>query len=324
LYGWERAISNIFIALLTFSLINIGLLVGCLIVPSFYQYLPVLPSESGYGVRFSGLAGDPTHLAGFFSVTLLLMFALRRRYHRGFCFFTSFLLFLGLLSTGSRNSILSLFVGSTLALFASSDLNKISKNLVSLSIVFALLVQVLYLCIPSSDMLVDGLFRVSDSNAFVRFDIWRDIYDLASALKVHELLFGGGYLFVQDLYGGSPYNAFARTLFNQGLLFSILFFVVLVQVVVLAKKDASRLRRGLVFALLGYWFSFSMFLDTLFAEFFHVSELPLWLAVSIVATSGLRDVLPADLSSVGDCVQLPDLGRLPNERRKLQHGQTYY
>ena len=297
LYGLERTVSNVSVALITYSLINIALAAGVLIAPSLYQYLPVLPSESGYGLRIAGLAGDPTHLGGFFSITLLLMFVLRRKFHHWWFFLAFLLIFLGLLSTGSRNSVLSLFVGACLAVFASGDLKRNSKKLVYLCIGLGLLLRVLYLTIPDSEMLLDALFRISDTNSFSRLNIWQDMFGAANGLNVHEILFGGGFLFVQDFYG-SPYNAFVRILFNQGMLFSILFVSVLVQVVVLASRDKCRLRRGLVFALLGYWITFSMFLDTLFAEFFHVSEFPFWLAVSIVATSGLGDAYPKDLSSM--------------------------
>lgn len=287
-YGLERTVSNVSLGLITYSLINIVLAAGVLIAPSLYQNLPVLPSESGYGLRNTGLVGDPTHLGGFFSITLLLMFVLRRKFHSLWFFIACLFIFVGLLSTGSRNSILSLFVGACLAVFASGDLKKNSKKLVYLCIGLGLLLRVLYLTIPDSEILLDSLYRISDENSFIRFNIWQSIYFVANGLNAREILFGGGFLFVQDLYG-SPYNAFLRIFINQGTLFLILFISVLVQVVVLASRDKCRLRRGLVFALLGYWITFSMFLDTLFAEFFHVSEFPFWLAVSIVATSGLGD-----------------------------------
>jgi hypothetical protein len=127
------------------------------------------------------------------------------------------------------------------------------------------------------------VYRVGDENAYSRLKIWQDVLSLGARLPPISLLFGSGYLFIQDNYG-SPYNALIRICLNHGVFFAAFFMLIVAELFFLGLKDREALRRQTVLALLAYWFSFSMFLDTAFAEFFHITELCFWLASALVVT----------------------------------------
>ncbi len=291
-YGWIATVNGIFFALLSYCIINIVILGGGFVFPSFLEYLPVSPLDSGYGIRISGLAGDPTHLGAFFSITLVLMFALRKELCLLWSIPIAVLIFIGLLATGTRNAILSMVFGILLGLIGDGGAKKIVNFSINLTIASGLVFGILSVFFDDFDGLFSQLFRFDDENAYSRLSIWKDMFEIASRLSPFEVLFGGGYLFIQDEYG-SPYNAFLRIFFNQGIIYLIVLSVIIFLLFFFASRDKDFRRRGVVFALLGYWISFSMFLDTFFAEFFHVSEFIFWVAAAIVVTVNMTLRQPA-------------------------------
>lgn len=285
-HGWEATAIAVFRALLNYSLLNIALLVLSFAHPPAVSGILVPPLESGYGARISGLPGDPTHLGSLFAVTLLLMFLLRERL-RGRMIWPALLILGFLIVTGSRNAVLSLLIGCTVASLAEA---RFAPMILRTMLVLALLLAAAAAVIAvDSDALayVGTLFRVDDPNAYSRFDIWRDMADIVGQMSWFERLFGGGYLYIQAVYG-SPYNAFLRIFFGHGLFVCLCFIAITITLFLYAGSERTLLRRQLALGLLTYWFTFSMFLDTAFAEFFHFTEFCLWLGAALVLTRSLR------------------------------------
>ncbi len=294
-FGWETVVVTTFRALLTYSLVNIALVVLGFVYPAALRGILVSPLESGFGTRISGLPGDPTHLGSLFAVTLLLMFILRHRIPERMIG-RALLIFIFLIVTGSRNALLSLLVGSLVASLAES---KVAASVIRAVVMAALLaVGGALIVAADSDVTayVASLFRIDDPNAYSRFSIWRDMGELMGQMSVFERLFGGGYLYIQDIYG-SPYNAFLKIFFSHGVFVLLVFASCIICLFLCGVLDRSPLRRQVILGLLSYWLSFSMFLDTAFAEFFHFSEWCLWLAAALVLTRSLRarDARPAPL-----------------------------
>lgn len=300
-YGWEATAIAVFRALLNYSLLNIALLALSILHPPAVSGILVPPLESGYGARISGLPGDPTHLGSLFAVTLLLMFLLRERIPDRMV--GRALLILGfLIVTGSRNAVLSLLLGCTVASLTEA---RFAPLILRAMLVVATLMAAAAAVIgadPDALAYVSALFRVDDPNAYSRFGIWRDMTEIVGRMSWFERLFGGGYLYIQAIYG-SPYNAFLRIFFGHGLFVCLCFIAITVMLFVYASSDRNGLRRQLALGLLTYWFTFSMFLDTAFAEFFHFTEFCLWFAAAMVLTRSLRLRTPTDAQAGTDTVR---------------------
>ena len=153
-----------------------------------------------------------------------------------------------------------------------------------------LAVVLVLVLLPELRGLLTIAFRTDDPNSYSRFSIWYDMSEIAMKSE-QQIIFGGGFLFIQDIYG-SPYNAFLRILFNQGLLFLGISTVTLVILAILAFSDPVPLRRRLCLALFAYWMLFSMFLDTWFAEFFHFTEFCFWFACALATTRSFPSRIP--------------------------------
>lgn len=285
--GWLSAVLGIYRALLVYSVLNVAIVAGGLIYPPLIDVLPVPPLESGFGLRISGLPGDPTHFGALVSVTLMLLFVLRQQVLRWWSWPLTMVLLVALAATGSRNAILSMLLGMAAAAFCDSRLLRGMLRLLLIGLAVGLLALAVILTVPDAGALALDLFRVDDPNAYSRFAIWSDMLDIAGRLSVLEWIFGGGFLFIQDIYG-SPYNAFLRLFFNHGLTFLAPLLVLVSMLFAWAIIDRDPLRRQIELALLTYWLSFSMFLDTSFAEFFHVAEFVFWVAAALLTTRSLQ------------------------------------
>lgn len=282
--GWNNFILIITQLYLFYGLINVMLVLSQYIWPDWLNLLLVPFNESGFGKRISGLPGDPTHLGSFLAIAILLWFVQRKSLSFWWLPVVTVLL-AALIATGSRNAALSLLVGSTVSILVGwrgkwVSLLKLYVSIISLGL---LTVWAFSITRYGFDFL-EYVYRVGDPNAYSRTKIWQDVFGLTDRLPFANLMFGSGYLFIQDIYG-SPYNAFIKTFFNHGLLFLAVFLLAIAGLCFLGLKDRNVVRRQTFFALLAYWFCFSMFLDTAFAEFFHSAEFCFWLAAALALTS---------------------------------------
>lgn len=285
--GWHATLRDVYAALLLFSVANVVLVALSIVAPESVEGILVHPLLSGFGVRVSGMPGDPTHLGSLLSVTLLLMFVLRQETRSAWRPVWVVLLFAGTLATGSRNALLSLLAGCAVTTLAHRRGAIAMVWFGVASAALAGLAAVVIATTPAASNYVSEVFRVDDPNAYSRFQIWSDMAELASRLGPHEWLVGGGFLFIQDIYG-SPYNAFLRVFFNHGLLIALVFVAVVLLLAASAAVDGAVLRRQAVLGLLAYWLTFSMFLDTFLAEFFHFAEFSFWLAAALVTSRSVQ------------------------------------
>jgi len=283
LIGWHDFILAITRLLLWCGLINVTLVLAQCAWPGRLSFLLVPSNESGFGMRISGLPGDPTHLGSFLAIAILLWFVQRRSLSIWWLPVVAVLL-ATMIATGTRNAILSLAVSATASILAGprGRFARWIKLYIFLSVAGLLSFWAFSYTPYGLEFLAD-VYRVGDENAYSRLKIWQDVLSLGASLPPISLLFGSGYLFIQDNYG-SPYNAFIRIFFNHGVLFAAGFMLVVAEFFFLGLKDREVLWRQTVLGLLVYWFSFSMFLDTAFAEFFHITELCFWLASALVVT----------------------------------------
>lgn len=284
-WGWEASVIAVYRALLHYCTINIALLSLSLLQPALVQGILVPPLESGFGTRPSGLPGDPTHLGALLALTLLMMFALRSTSVRP-APVRALLIVILLVITGSRNAILSLVLACLVASLAEPRVaSALAKVLAGLMLLLAVAGGFAALQ-PEAAEFVAAVFRFDDPNAYSRFGIWLDMADLVGQMPLLEQLAGGGYLYIQAIYG-SPYNAFLRIFFGHGLFAVLAFSLVTLALFLRAVSDPILMRRRLTVALLVFWLSFSMFLDTAFAEFFHFAEFCFWFAAALVTTRSL-------------------------------------
>ena len=283
LIGWHDFILAITRLLLCYGLINVTLVLAQCAWPGRLSFLLVPFNESGFGMRISGLPGDPTHLGSFLAIAILLWFVQRRSLSIWWLPVVAVLL-ATMIATGTRNAILSLAASATASILAGprGRFARWIKLYIFLSVAGLLSFWAFSYRPYGLEFLAD-VYRVGDENAYSRLKIWQDVLSLGASLPPISLLFGSGYLFIQDNYG-SPYNAFIRIFFNHGVLFAAGFMLVVAELFFLGLKDREVLWRQTVLGLLVYWFSFSMFLDTAFAEFFHITELCFWLASALVVT----------------------------------------
>ena len=283
LIGWHDFILAITRLLLWYGLINVTLVLAQSAWPDRLSFLLVPSNESGFGIRISGLPGDPTHLGSFLAIAILLWFVQRISLSNWWLPIVAVLL-ATMIATGSRNAILSLALSATASFLAGSRGSFTRGIKLLIFLLGAGLLSFLAFSYTSYGLeFLAGVYRVGDENAYSRLKIWQDVLSWGASLPPISLLFGGGYLFIQDNYG-APYNAFIRIFFNHGVLFAAGFMLVVAEFFFLGLKDREVLWRQTVLGLLVYWFSFSMFLDTAFAEFFHIAELCFWLAAALVVT----------------------------------------
>lgn len=280
LVGWNTFTLAITRILLLYGLINIIIILAGNIWPESISHVLVPADKSGFGIRIYGLAGDPTHLGCFLGLAILLWY-IKRRDLSTFWFLVAIALFFALNATGSRNAMLSLIFAGVI-----STLTGLRWSLVRLIKFLLLLVSagllahwILFKSSLGSNYLLD-VYRFTDENAFSRLDIWRDIFELAKKLSYNQIFFGGGFLFITEMYG-SPYNAFVKTFFNQGIFFLITLSLILILIIFLISKNRDINQKKICTAILVYWLCFSMFLDTVFAEFFHIAEFCFWLAAAL-------------------------------------------
>jgi hypothetical protein len=283
LIGWHGFILAFTRLLLWYGLLNVMLVLAQCVWPERLGFMLVPFNESGYGVRICGLPGDPTHLGSFLAIAILLWFVQRRNLSVWWRLAVPVLL-ATMIATGSRNAILSLLVGGTVSTLVGSRGREVRfiKLCIFMFVIGLLTLWALISTEYGLKFLADS-YRFDDENAYSRLNIWQDVFCLAGSLPLMSLLFGSGYLFIQDNYG-SPYNALIRICLNHGVFFAAFFMLIVAELFFLGLKDREALRRQTVLALLAYWFSFSMFLDTAFAEFFHITELCFWLASALVVT----------------------------------------
>ena len=282
--GWHNFILIITKILLCFGIMNIMLVLGQYVWPDELNLLLVPFNESGFGVRISGLPGDPTHLGSFLAVAILLWFVQKKNLSTLWLPVVAFL-FAAMIATGSRNATLSLLLGGTVSILAGGRRKWARFIKVYIFILVLGLLTFWALSNTQSGLKsLEDVYRIGDQNAYSRLSIWQEVYGLAGKLTFKSLLFGNGYLFIQDNYG-SPYNAFIRIFLNQGFLFVSVFMLVVAGLFVVGLKNCHVFRRQTIFALLAYWLFFSMFLDTAFAEFFHSAELCFWLAAALAVTN---------------------------------------
>jgi hypothetical protein len=284
--GWKPTLRDIYTALLVYSVVNIILVLVSVVFPETAELIIVSPLISGYGIRPSGMPGDPTQLGALMSVTLLLMLVLRREIYGRWSLLFAFMLVVGVFATGSRNSVLSLMLGCFTVLIVDRRSASVILRLGIVLVVTGLATLAVASTTPEVFEYLNAVFRLDDENALSRLYIWSDMWNLWSRLGPGEWLFGGGFLFIQEVYG-SPYNAFIRILFNHG--FVVVQFLALTLVLFAsAIVDKCTLRRQAALGLLVYWLSFSMFLDTWLAEFFHFAEFCFWLASALLTARTIR------------------------------------
>ena len=286
LIGWHGFILAITRLLLWYGLLNVMLVLAQCVWPERLRFLLVPFNESGYGVRICGLPGDPTHLGSFLAIAILLWFVQRRSLSIWWRLAVPVLL-ATMIATGSRNAILSLLVGGTVSTLVGSRGREVRFIKLCIFLFVAGLLSFWAFSRTCGLEFLADVYRVGDENAYSRLKIWQDVLSLGVGLPTSSLLFGSGYCFIQNNYG-SPYNAFIRIFFNHGVLFAVFFMLVVAELFFLGLKDRQVSRRQTILALLAYWFSFSMFLDTAFAEFFHSAELCFWLAAALAVTYEIR------------------------------------
>lgn len=280
--GEDEYLKCIVVALVWYCVVNVAFLALGVVRPDLVSIVQVSADESGYGARLAGLPGDPTHLGALFSITMMLLFVLRDRFPRSLLILLSIPLLGIVFASGSRNSLLSLLLGCGAALLLeyriSGRVIKATLGLIVASILLGLVIAV------DADVrnIAINLFRIDDPNAYSRLRVWYDMLDVLRRVPPADLLAGKGFLYIQGEYG-SPYNAFIRLFFNQGLAGIVIGLLGLMMVLMLLLTERNALVRQFAGALLAYWISFSMFLDTFIAEFFHLAEFCLWAAVAILA-----------------------------------------
>lgn len=285
-WGWQASALAAFKALLHYSVVNCVLLILSVVHPPSVSGILVSPLDTGFGARLSGLPGDPTHLGSLLALTLLLMFALRSLLPARMIF-RVLLIVVFLVISGSRNAFLSLAVAGLAASITEPRFAAPLLRALAVAAVLALVAATVILLEPDVADYVATVFRVDDPNAYSRFDIWLDMAEIVGRMTWFERLFGGGYLYIQQIYG-SPYNAFLRIFFGHGFLVFAAFLGATLALFVYAATDPVLTRRRVSLALLSFWFVFSMFLDTAYAEFFHFAEFCFWFAAALVTTRSLQ------------------------------------
>jgi hypothetical protein len=285
-HGWRPAVLDILKALIALSILNVVLAVISLLAPEPLEFLLVSPLHSGFGTRIAGLAGDPAQLGALLSITVLLLFVLRNNFGKRWSILLVLLLTGATIATGTRNALLSLALGCAAAMLCERRATIMLLNACAVVVLVLVPTTLAVLASPEAQDYLASQFRVDDPNAYSRLAVWHDMYQIFRRSSALDLILGGGYLYIQDIYG-SPYNSFLRLFFNHGLVLVVPFLLVVATLAILAVLDRNIQRRQIVLGLLVYWFSFSMFLDTAFSEFFHFAELCFWLAAAITIASFL-------------------------------------
>lgn len=280
-YGTQEMARIFLLALMTYCVANFALLLVGVLSPDLYNLVQVSPLKSGYGVRPGGFLGDPTHFGALLSVTALLVFVLRDRYSRATLLVFSCFIVVGLALAGSRNAIVSFASGAIAAVVLEKKLTKAVVRVTFIAICVLLAVVAMLMLNQDLVEVLRIAFKFDSPQAYSRLDSWRMALEFFERLPLMEQLLGGGFGYIQG-YIGSPYNAFLRFFFDHGLagMVAMMLSVLMVFVLIVTEEDA--MTRKVAGALFFYWLSFSMFLDTFYAEFFHLAEGCFWLAAALV------------------------------------------
>jgi hypothetical protein len=284
-HGATRFLHVFTYALVAYSAVNFVYLGLGKLIPEIFGILQLAEDENSFGTRLSGFPGDPTHLGALMALALMMLWVVRPPFPRWLMYSFVGLALAAIGMSGSRNAVLSLGLGWLASLFINGGASKSVWKALAAATTMAILIAAVLIFSEEAMEYVVGTFRLDDPNRYGRTEVWRDMAEIYSGLTGFEVLFGGGYQFIQGLYG-SPYNAFLRILFDHGVigLLATLGAVLLVFSLILLHTDA--LVRRAAISLLVFWGVFSMFLDTFFAEFFHLAELGFWVPAALV-TAGV-------------------------------------
>lgn len=282
--GAESFLASLNYAMVIFCVFNFVYLGLGMLIPEVFGIIQLAEDGNAFGRRLSGFPGDPTHLGALLALSLLLLWIAKPPMPR-WVLYPYVALAIGAIGlTGSRNAVLSLGLGWLASLFVGGVASKsVWKALAGAATLLMLVSAVLIFSNDAVEYLV-VTFRLDDPNRYGRTEVWRDMADIFSGLNTFEILFGGGYQFIQGIYG-SPYNAFLRILFDHGVIGLLATLVSSLMVFALILLNENSLVRRTAIGLLVFWAVFSLFLDTFFAEFFHLAELGFWVPAALVTAA---------------------------------------
>ena len=223
-----------------------------------------------YG-RIIGHLGEPTHLgaligAGMISAFYLLHLKGKKRYG-----IALFFLSIVLIMSGSRNAVVSSMLAILTMAFCIHPLQSVLTAILILCAVLA----VGYIAVSYSEeasLLLIASFRIGDEGGQERLDIWAKAIYILNNSSFLELLLGHGYGY-QESEMGASFNQILKFTIDFGLSFVVCFLYVIGYAF---SVFARNIRRGgahlLGMALLIYSLVFSMFIEVIFASFFHFAS----------------------------------------------------
>jgi hypothetical protein len=280
IYGWPNVMRLVFYGLMLLSLLNIFLLITIYIEPTFSLFI-ISPIESGYGDRVFGTLGDPSSLASLFSITLLMLILLRDHFAKIPIVIISISLLIGLFFTGSRNCFLALLVSLSLVAFMDKSLFKF------LNVIFFISVIGYISCLIFGDFQDKffSLFRVNDPNSFSRLDIWVSKIESFIHKDVFTIMLGTYFDDGNRNISGAYFNGFIKTIINLGVIFFITFMSFVVLIIYKASNLKDPLLKKICLAQITFWIIYTLFMDTIYSDFFQLSEFVLWFSASLILTS---------------------------------------
>ena len=219
--------------------------------------------------RLHGILGDPTHFGsvmgfGIICANFLMYFNKQKKY-----LFIILYLMIILIMSGSRNSIVSLLFSLFALLILKISIRKLITVFITMSVIFLSL----FICFTEfySEVSI-YLQSVLHIETFTRIEIWLKVIDIFSNGSILEILFGHGYGYLRGIFR-SAHSSYLEYLVDYGLVFIMAFLIytsyLIWKLIYTLQKEPSHQSATLALGLLTYCLVFSMFLVTIFTEFFH-------------------------------------------------------
>lgn len=174
--------------------------------------------------RIHGTLGEPTSLSQLLGISILSLFFLKRLSGQSQKILISFLL-ISIVSTGSRNAILSLFAVFFVSLMFEPKRYKINFKVFIYSFVLVLILMIILLG-TDKIFVIESLFLNRPTfdldNKYSRLVIWSKVIKLITESNFFELLLGHGAFELRRVFGAA-FNTPLEILYDYGVIICITF-----------------------------------------------------------------------------------------------------
>ncbi|MCF7513924.1 hypothetical protein L3V43_09870 [Pseudoalteromonas sp. L23] len=222
-----------------FSAISV-LIGGVMLINGEFPLLFTTLNQFGNYPRMYSWYGNPNIMATTLGVALLLTFKPKNKIET----VLSFLFFIGLLFTGSKGVILALILTILIYLLINFIyLKKYSSSFRGKVSIIIFLILSLLLGVSFYDFFYESIFRMNAddiSSGSGRLDIWMEVVRTMEVMSSWELLFGMGYGSFSEDFSKSAHSFYVKTIYEDGVLFLIMFFAYIFLSVIRSLKDYNK------------------------------------------------------------------------------------